>query len=232
MNNSIKAWIISVAIATMPLNVKANNSGRDFENQIKTELFTTLWDKNETADLYISPKVVTNAVLNYFDEEVKRFKLSDEARSKIESILNSYFSNHYAFDIDDQWNMTFVIDDKKEFSLMVKNVVNVVIGDMPFLIRKVVIPLFLWRNDAIQEKLDHLDDTLMNMKEKEYKDVIFDYIAWILKRVAISVDWRITLGKYYKDISRYYPNKNGKHILEELNKSGQAELDIKGYKYK
>jgi hypothetical protein len=37
----------------------------------------------------------------------------------------------------------FYIDDKKEFSKMIKGVVNVVIEDMPFLIKKVVIPLFL-----------------------------------------------------------------------------------------
>jgi hypothetical protein len=36
--------------------------------------------------------------------------------------------------------------------------------------------------------LDNLDETLMNMKEKQYKDVILDYVAGIAKRVAGSVN--------------------------------------------
>jgi hypothetical protein len=39
--------------------------------------------------------------------------------------------------------MKFVMDDKKEFALMAKKVLNVVIENMPFLVRKVIIPLFL-----------------------------------------------------------------------------------------
>jgi hypothetical protein len=33
--------------------------------------------------------------------------------------------------------MKFVLDDKKSFAMMVKNVVNIVIDDMPFLVRRI-----------------------------------------------------------------------------------------------
>ena len=235
MKNSIKAWVISVAMATMPLNVDANsfdNSKNDLKNQTNTELSTVLSSPNkEKVRFYIEPSVVTKAMLDYFDEEVKMYKLSSKARAQITPILNDYFGNHCIFNV--QWDkLEFVIDDKKEFSLMVKKLVNVVINDMPFLVRKLVIPLFLWWNDAIQAKLDNLDGTLMNMKEKQYKEVMLDYVAWITKRVANSVNWRITVGEYYEDISSYYPNKNWKHILEELKNSGDMNLDIRKFKYK
>jgi hypothetical protein len=40
------------------------------------------------------------------------------------------------------------------------------------------------------------------------------------------------VGEYYDDISSYYPNKNGKRIRQELNSSGQADLDIRNFCYK
>lgn len=231
MKNSIKAGIISATIASMPLNVNAHNFGSDLKKQTKDEISIVLWEKKESMSLYIPPKVMTKAMLDYFDEEVKMYKLSTKARAQLIPILNDYFSNHCIFNIE--WNkLEFVIDDKKEFSLMVKKLVNVVINDMPFIVRKLVIPLFLWWNDAIQAKLDNLDETLMNMKEKQYKDVVLDYVAGIAKRVAGSINWKITVGEYYDDISSYYPNRNWKRIREELNNSGQADLDIRNFRYK
>ena len=237
MRNSVKAWIISTAIATMPLNVNGNgfgNSQDNLKNQVNTELSTTLSKANslESMKLSIPPKVITKAMLDYFDEEVKMYKLTPNARTQITSILNSYFSSHWVFDIDGNWRMKFVIDNKKEFALMVKKVLNIVIEDMPFFVRKVVIPLFLWWNDAIQAKLDNLDATMMNMKEKQYKDMVLDYIAWIAKRVVISVDGKFTVWEYYRDISHYYPNRNWKRILDELKNSNQTNLEIRNYKYK
>lgn len=236
MKNSIKAWVIWAAMAAIPLNVDANsfdNNKNDLKNQTNIELSTALAnrDKTEVVNIYVDPKVVTKAMLDYFDEEVKMYKLSPKARAQIIPILNDYFDNHCIFSIE--WNkLEFVIDDKRAFSLMVKRLVNVIISDMPFIVRKLVIPLFLWWNDAIQAKLDNLDATLMNMKEKQYKDVMLDYVAWITKRVANNIDWKITVWEYYEDISSYYPNKNWKQILDELKNSGDMNLDIRKYEYK
>lgn len=237
MKSSIKAWIIWTTVAFMPLNLRANNFDKTqdtLKNQTNTELITALADTNKVESLKfsVSPRIITKAVLDYFDEEVEIYKLSPEAKQQIRLILNSYFSSHNVFDIDINWNMKFVMDDKKEFALMAKKVLNVVIENMPFLVRKVIIPLFLWWNDEIQKKLDNLDATMMNMNEKQYKSMVLDYIAWIARRVVVDVDWKFTVWEYYWDISSYYPNKNWKRILEELKNSNQINLDIRNYKYK
>lgn len=237
MKSSIKAWIVWTTFAFMPMDVNANNFDKTqdtLKNQTNIELTTALTDTNKVESLRfsVSPKIITKAVLDYFDEEVEIYKLSPEAKQQIRLILNSYFSSHNVFDIDINWNMKFVMDDKKEFALMAKKVLNIVIENMPFLVRKVVIPLFLWWNDEIQRKLDNLDATMMNMNEKQYKSMVLDYIAWIVRRVEANVNGKFTVWEYYKDISSYYPNKNWKHIWNELNSSSQSELDIKNYKYK
>ena len=237
MKNSIKAWIISAAFASVPLNMNADDFGKDqdiLKGKTDIELFTTLKDSNrrESIDLKIPTSVVVDAMLNYFDEEVKSYKLSPFARVKITSILNAYFGSHNVFVVDDSWRMKLVISNKKDFSMMVKDVVNVVLKDMPFLVRKVWIPLFFGWNDAIQRKLDNLDATLFNMKEKQYKEIVFDYLAGIIKRIAININWKFSVWDYYGDISRYYPNNNWKQILQDLNNSGWTNLDIKSFKYK
>jgi len=60
---------------------------------------------------------------------------------------------------------------------MVRQFSGVIFNDMPFLIRKVIVPVFFGGSDGIQHKLSNLDGTVMNMKEKQYKDVVFDYLA-------------------------------------------------------
>lgn len=230
MNNII----LSVALGVAPLS-SANSMENSIEscmNGAKVELSQALQSNNvRESVVVVNSDVVVNAILNYFDEDVKKFKLSSKARSEIKSILTSYFSSH-SFFVVNNWNVEFYIDDKKEFSKMIKGIVNVVIEDMPFLIKKVVIPLFLWSNNSIQKKLDNLDNTVYNMKEKQYREIIFDCVAWITKKICNNINWKTTMGEYYKSISKYFPNKNWNHILQELDISGQTNLDIKKYRYK
>ena len=108
---------------------------------------------------------------------------------------------------------------------------NIILDDMPFLVRKIIIPLFLWWNDAIQQKLDNLDTTAMEMKEKQYKDVVFDNVAWIVKRVAISLKWNMKIGKFYDSVDSYYPNQNSNNIRMELDRLWLKDQDIKNLKY-
>lgn len=243
MKNSIKAWIISATFATMPLNVNGNS----FENynknlridEINTSLFENLKktepsliaDKECINVIIVDPKVIDDAVMNYFDEEVKIFKISQKARDRISLLLRNYLATHSVLKIWSDWNLIFEIDNKKDFSLMVKQFVNIILDDMPFLVRKIIIPLFLWWNDAIQQKLDNLDITAYEMKEKQYKDVIFDNVAWIVKRVAISVKWNMKIGKFYDSVSSYYPNQNSNNIRIELDKLWLKDQDIKNLKY-
>ena len=241
MKSSIKTPLISVAFATMPLNSNAEfcNHKNDCVNCINTSLFENLNndsivsnDSNEKINLVkVNSKIVVDAVLNYFDEDVKMFKLSQEAKIKLTELLNSYLSNHWILKLWSDWNLVFVIDNKKEFSLMVKKFVNIVLNDMPFLVRKVVIPLFLGGNDVIQQKLDNLDETLMNMKEKQYKDIMLDYIAWFIKRVAISSKSNMKVGTYFDTVSGYYPNNNSSKIKNDLDVMWLKNMDIKNLKY-
>ena len=89
----------------MPLNLRANNFDKTqdtLKNQTNTELITALADTNKVESLKfsVSPRIITKAVLDYFDEEVEIYKLSPEAKQQIRLILNSYFSSHNVFDID------------------------------------------------------------------------------------------------------------------------------------
>ena len=235
MWRSLNSVIVSVALGVSSLSSAESTKFMDEScmDGVGIELSEALCsnDINESL-LIVNSKVVVDAVMNYFDEDVKKFKLSMKARSQIKSILDSYFASHTFFVVNNLGNVEFYIDDKREFSKMVKSLMNIVIEDMPFLVRKVVIPLFLWWNDAIQRKLDNLDATVYNMKEKQYKDIIFDCVARITKKVCININWKTTIGEYYSNISKYFPNKNWNHVLQELDASGQSSLDIKKFKYK
>ena len=236
MNNLLKSWLISVTFAAVPLNVNSNNFENiqnNLKNQTNVELFDALKVMNdkEIMSSYVDPKIITDAMLSYFDEEVKIFKLSPETKIKIVAILNSYLSSHPVLFLWNEWKMNFVIDDKREFTRVVKQLVNIIINDMPFLVRKVWVPLVFGWNDKLQEKLDNLDITLNNMKEKQYKDVIFDYVWWIVKRVAKSVNWKMEVKQYYDDISGYFPNKNSVGISQQLSASWMWNVDIKYMKY-
>ncbi len=241
MKNSVKVPLISVAFATMPLNSNAEfcNHTNDCVNSINTSLFENLnrdsvvsdWSTESLESVKVNPKIIIDAILDYFDEDVKMFKLSQKAKNRLTELLNSYFSNHWVLKLWNNWNLIFEIDNKREFALMVKSFVNIVIDDMPFFVRKIAIPLFLGWNDTIQQKLDNLDDTLMHMKEKQYKDILFDYVAWFIKRVAISSKSSMKIGTYYDTISGYYPNENLGKISIDLDKLWLRNQDIKNLKY-
>ena len=242
MKNYIKTWIISATFATMPLSINGNGFDRydkNLKNEgVSTSLFenlsksnSTIWDRECIDVVTVDPKVIDNAVMSYFDEEVKMFKISQEAKDRISLLLSNYLSTHSILKVWSDWNLIFELDNKKDFSLMVKQFVNIVLDDMPFLVRKVIIPLFLWWNDAIQKKLDNLDTTAYEMKEKQYKDVIFDNVAWIVKRVEIAVKWNMKIGKFYDSVDSYYPNQNSNNIRLEISKLWLNDQDIKNLKY-
>lgn len=227
--------MVSIALSVAPLSSanNINNSSVICMNNAKVELSGVLQSNSvKESVVVVDSDVVVDAVLKYFDEDVKKFRLSLKAKNEIKSILSSYFSSHSLFVVSNSGKVEFLIDDKKEFSLMVKKIINIVIEDMPFLVKNVVIPLFLWSNSSIQRKLDNLDSTVFNMKEKQYKEIVFDCMAWITKKVCNSMDWSTTLGEYYKSFSKYFPNKNWNHVLQEINASGQSNLDIRKFKYK
>ena len=245
MKNFLKSVAVWVGLTFMPLNVNANNFGssqNDMKQGVKSELFENFnnsksgdiilqWDSENINLESVDPKLVVDATLDYFKEDVKAYKLSPEAKKKLVWALNSYLVAHPILKIWSEWEMFFVIDNKKAFLQLVKQFAGIVIDDMPFLVRKVAIPLFFGWVDGIQRSLNNLDSTVMNMKEKQYKDVIFDYIWWIVKRVVISLNWNMKVWDYYDEITGYYPNKNSWKIMRELEESWLSELDMKNLKY-
>ena len=245
MKNFVKSATIWAGFAFMPLNISANNFGssqKEVKQGVKSELFENFdnsksdgiilqWNLEDKDFEPVNPKLVVNATLDYFKEDVKAYKLSPEARQKLVLALNSYLVAHPILRVWWEWDMNFVIDDKKAFLQLVKQFVGIVIDDMPFLVRKLAIPLFFGWVEGIQRSLDNLDSTVMNMKEKQYKDVVFDYIWWIVKRVVISLDWNMKVWDYYDDISSYYPNKYHINIKKQLNNLWLTNQDIKNLKY-
>lgn len=246
MKNEIRTSIVWAALAFMPNSgLKAHNfvseNYLNWWNKIKSELYNNLGDRLDVLELqwsreaeFLSPidaNVITNAALSYFDEEVKLYSLKWKSRERVVSILNSYLFAHPVLVVWDQWGMNFVISNKEEFCRMVKEIVNVIINDMPFLVRKVWVALFFGWNDKLQEKLDNLENTIFTMKEKQYKDIVFDYIWWIVKRVEKSVGWKMTVKQYYDDLSKYFPNKNSANISQELFKTWKWNVDIKYMNY-
>ena len=85
-------------LAVMPLKADANGFGSNRNGfQTKIELSDALNyqdDGKEKVASYVSPKIITKAIFDYFDKEVKLYKLSQEAKEKIRPILNSYLSVH------------------------------------------------------------------------------------------------------------------------------------------
>lgn len=232
MKNFVKNTLVSVALWGMSLLSNADNSFNNQKNlneQTRAEISMTL--NQEKENIKITPKVMTNAVINYFDEEVGAYKLKWESRQKVINILNSYFSNHSVLKVWNNWEMVFEIDNKREFIRTVKEVVNVILDDMPFLVRKMWVLLFFGWEWSLQRKLDNLDITMRDMKPKQYKSIVFDYIWGIVKRVAKSINWKMTVKDYYEDISLCFPNKNSDQIVQELVSNWNWNVDIKNLVY-
>jgi hypothetical protein len=90
----------------MPLNVNGNsfdNYNKNLKNnEINTSLFENLKktepsliaDKECINVIIVDPKVIDDAVMNYFDEEVKMFKISQKARDRISLLLRNYLATH------------------------------------------------------------------------------------------------------------------------------------------
>lgn len=245
MKDLIKSVAVWASIAVMPLNMdlKDLNLTQTMKDKTNSELFMNFGKENfsgfvsngenlERQNLTpINPKLIINAALKYFDEEVRAFDLSLEAKQEISGILAQYLAAHSILKVWSDWRVIFVIENKKDFSNMMKQLVKVIIDDMPFLLRRVAIPVFFGWVSSIQRSLDNLDVTAMNMKEKQYKSVVFDYMWWIVKRVLISMNGDMKIWDYYNSIRRYYPNRNSDKIVQELETLWLKDKDMKNLQY-
>lgn len=246
MRNGIRASIVWAALAvgwfsdSKADNFVGDNNMRWLWNTTNTELYCSLndsniinshWDKEQEILMSIDSKVVMDAALSYFDEEVKLYSLKWEARENVKAILENYLSSHPILKQNLEWKVVFLIDNKSEFASMIKNLANTLFAGMPKVIRDIAVFIAFGWNEELQKTLSDLRSTVYNLPSKQYKDIVFDYFWWILKRVCDKVQWKMTIGEFYDKVNRYYPNKNHEQILEEIKASGQINHDIKDLKY-
>ena len=248
MKNWIWASLVWIALAASPVSdVKAEtfiwrNNLELSEGKAKKELLQSLngdnpneitlqWAMEVGSLTPISARIITNAALNYFDEEVKLYSLKWEARNKVEKIMMEYLSVHPILKMNSDWDILFLIDNKKEFASMIKNLANTLFDWMPKVIRDIAIWIAFGWNEELQKTLNNLDSTVMNLPIKQYKDIVFDYFWGIVKRVASSMEWEITVRDYYDSVNKYYPNKNREKIWEELEKTWQLDDNMVVLKY-
>lgn len=247
----MKKWIwlslLWLSLTTWPIsamktdNFIEKNKIEIQEDSTKYKLFNSLnnqseqttlqWDIESLALVPIDARIVTDAALSYFDEEVKLYSLKWEERKQVETILMEYLSSHPVLQKNINWEILFIIDDKKEFAKTIKNLANTLFDWMPKVIRDIAVFLVFWWNEGLQKKLDNLDSTVMNLSLKQYKDIVFDYFWWIVKRICSSVGWKMTVRNYYNSVHKYYPNKNHNQLLNELNKTWQLDDNMIVLKY-
>ena len=248
MRNEIGASIVSAALAIAPLSgLRADNIFVENDLKwlwgVKLELYESLNNKNNSNTIIlkgakeywelvpIDSKIIIDAALSYFDEEVKLYSLKWEARENVQLILKNYLSSHPILKKNSNWEVVFIIDNKKEFAGMIKNLANTLFDWMPKVIRSLAVLIAFGWNEELQKTLDNLDSSLMKLPSKQYKDIVFDYFWWILKRVCESVWWDMIVEDYYNRVHVYYPNKNHIQILKEMDVAGQTNNDIKLLKY-
>ena len=250
MKNEIRASIVWVALAFAPFSdLNANNYIEESSLKllwnninIKSELFKSLnnvrtneivlqWTKEFEIISPVDSKIVIEAALSYFDEEVKLYSLKWEARENVKIILSKYLSSYPILRQNSNWELLFIIDNKPAFANMIKELANTLFDWMPKIIRDIAILIAFWGNEELQKTLNNLDSTVMNLPIKQYKDIVFDYFAWIVKRVASSQWLKITVRDYYSKVYEYYPNKNHDKILKELDKTWQLDDNIENLKY-
>lgn len=248
MSSKIWACLVWVALSISPFSdSKANNFDKENNirylwNKTNTELYQSLsyfnshiifsqsLEKHESL-VPIDSKIVIDAALSYFDEEVKLYSLKGTARENVQLILKNYLSNHPILKKNSNWEVIFIIDDKQEFASMIKDLANTLFDWMPKIIRDIAVLIAFGWNEELQKTLNNLDRTLYLLPSKQYKDIVFDYFWWILKRICYRVDWSIMVEDYYGKVYIYYPNKNHVQILNELNNTWQIDNDMKDLKY-
>ena len=236
MKNLIKTWIVSIAMATSNLSASADNfpiSQNITQNDASSQISEIFQAPPSPEKIYnnIDAKTFADAALSYFDEEVRLYELKWDARKQVESVLMSYFSAHPILKVDENGEMIFIIDDKKEFSKMIRKLTDAILSWMSPFMRTIGVAIVFWWHSWLENKLNNLDETVRNLKGKEYRNIVFDYLWWIIKRVAKSVNWNMSIKWYYDWVHKYYPNKNSDKVRAEMNASWQANRDIKSLKY-
>mgnify|MGYP002861422858 CR=1 FL=1 len=176
----------------------------------------------------VSAAVVTQATMDFLDKNVKQLSLDDKTKNKLKANMNKYFETYPILKKNENNNMKFKIENKAEFSKMVKQSWNDILDWLPWYKSK---PLEAALKVATKNGLDNIDETVKHLDVKYYENIIFKYVWWIVKNVAKREKWNIKLQDFYESISKTYPNKNASTVAKDLASSWQADKDMNEYEY-
>ena len=175
------------------------------------------WEENVESFESINANTISNAAIQTLNQ-AKSF--DKQTNNKVKATLNTYLQEHPMLKKSANGHMVFEIWDKRKFNNTLKQVWNDVLSWLNMIERWLAKALFGW-------KLDNIDKTMRELKAKEYENVVFKYLWWIVKETVKAENWNMTVQEFYDSVKRYYPNKNASTIERHLAQSGQANKDIK-----
>lgn len=184
---------------------------------------------NETVEYEpVSASAVTQATIDFFDTNAKKLSLDDKTKEKLKENMNKYFESYPILKKDKNNNMKFEIENKTEFSKMIKQSWNDILAWLPWYKSE---PLKAALKVCTKDGLDNVDTTVKGLGVKYYENMVFKYVWWVVKNVAKQEKWNIKVQDFYDSISKSYPNKNASVVAKDLASSWQANKDIKEFKY-
>ena len=186
------------------------------------------WEDSSIEYKPVNATVVTQSIMDFLDKNVKQLSLDDKTKNKLKANMNKYLESYPILKKDKNNNMKFKIENKAEFSKMIKQSWNDILDWLPWYKSKALDTAL---KVATKGGLDNIDETVKNLNVKYYENMIFKYVWWVVKDIAKRERWNIKLQDFYESISKTYPNKNASTVAKDLASSWQANKNINEYKY-
>ena len=200
-----------------PENETPNNNTPEENEEPAPDSDNNSWEENAEVFEATNANTFSNAAINALNE-AKSF--DTQTKNKIRTTLNTYLQEHPILKKSANGHMVFEIGNKTKFSNTLKKVWNDVLSWLNMIERWLAKAIFGW-------KLDNIDSTMRWLKAKDYENVVFKYLWWIVKETVKAENWSMTVQEFYDSIKKYYPNNNASTIEAHLAQSGQLNKDIK-----
>lgn len=204
-------------------NSSENNNSPEAEAPAENTEWNSSWNENdswnENVETFeaISTDSFSSAALKTLKDVVT---LDEDTINNIKATLNNYLQTNPILKKSANGHMKFEIWNKTKFNNTLKQVWNDALSWLNRVKKWVAKTLFGW-------KLDNIDKTMRELNAKEYENVVFKYLWWIVKETVKAENWNMTVQEFYDSIKRYYPNKNASTIERAILNSWQANKDIK-----
>lgn len=181
------------------------------------------WDETPETFEAINANIFSTAAINYLKTNVPELPLDDDTQENVQRMLNWYFNSYPILKKSNKKNMIFEIWNKTKFSETLKSIWNEIESWIGFF-------TWLFGRKKIKElgaKINNFENELKNSSSNDYENIIFKYLWWIVQDVVKYENWTMTVQNYYDSIKKHYPNKNDTQISNDLQNSGQSNVDIK-----